>query len=61
MATKTNPYATGRRRYMGPGRAPNVGATANRMGYVARDRQQEVKSDAQQRAYGEMYRRYARR
>lgn len=57
----TNPYATGRRRYNGPGRNPNQGPTANLSGYRQRDLQQQVKSDAQKRAYGDMYRRFTRR
>lgn len=61
MPSGLNPYAAGRRRYLGPGNAPNRGPTANMAGYVARDKQAEVRREAQNRAQAEMYRRFSRK
>lgn len=49
MGTPINSYAAGSRRYLGSGRAPNVGATANKSGYNSRD----LRREAQQRAFAE--------
>lgn len=46
---RTNPYATGNRRYQGGLRAPNVGAVRDKSGYNERD----IRMKAQQRALSE--------
>lgn len=52
MGTTINPYAAGRRRYLGGVRAPNTGAVANKTGYNKRD----LRREAQQRAFAERLR-----
>lgn len=52
MASQHNPYAAGSKHYGGGRSFPNVGKTANKVGYGQRDKKREAMTEAFKRHGG---------